>query len=233
VIEIIRRTARIKSFILDLSQSFAYHAGQHIDLRLTAADGYRAMRSYSIASAPNASRRIEIAIEFLENGEVSPFFHQVVATGDEIELRGPLGGHFTWTQADGGPLLLMGGGSGVIPLMSMIRDRQAKATGVPAILLLSARRMDDVLYREELLELDRHRDGFTLALTLTRDRPTRGTDFGRRVDRPMVAEILARLPAPPRHIFICGSNAFVSAAEAGAVDAGVPARIIRTERYGI
>lgn len=219
--------------MLALSEPFAYRAGQHIDVRLTASDGYRAMRSYSIASAPNCSNRIEIAVELLDNGEVSPFFHDVVVVGDEIEVRGPLGGHFTWTEADGGPLLMMGGGSGVVPLMSMIRHGQATAAGLPVILLLSARRLDEVLYRDELFAADWRRNGFALILTLTREPPRRDIDYGRRVDGPMVAEVLARLPVLPKHVFICGSNAFVSAAANGAVDAAVPGAAIRTERYGV
>jgi ferredoxin-NADP reductase len=233
VVEVIRRTGRIKSFFLELTEPFAYRAGQHIDLRLTAPDGYRAMRSYSIASAPDSANRIEIAIELLGNGEVSPFFHEIVAVGDEIELRGPLGGHFIWTGSDGGPLLLMGGGSGVVPLMSMIRQREATAAHVPAILLLSARRLNEVLYGDELAELERRENGFGLVLTLTRETPQREADYGRRVDGPMVAEVLTRLPTPPKHVFICGSNAFVSAAADGAVYAGAPATIIRAERYGV
>jgi ferredoxin-NADP reductase len=233
VVEVIRRTGRIKSFFLELTEPFAYRAGQHIDLRLTAPDGYRAMRSYSIASAPDSTNRIEIAIELLDNGEVSPFFHEIVAVGDEIELRGPLGGHFIWTGSDGGPLLLMGGGSGVVPLMSMIRQREATAAHVRAILLLSARRLNEVLYGDELVELERRENGFGLVLTLTREAPQREADYGRRVDGPMVAEVLARLPTSPKHVFICGSNAFVSAAADGAVYAGAPAPTIRAERYGV
>jgi len=233
VVEVIRRTGRIKSFFLELTEPFAYRAGQHIDLRLTAPDGYRAMRSYSIASAPDSANRIEIAIELLDDGEVSPFFHEIVAVGDEIELRGPLGGHFIWTGSDGGPLLLMGGGSGVVPLMSMIRQREATAAHVPAILLLSARRLNEVLYGDELAELERRENGFGLVLTLTRETPQREADYGRRVDGPMVAEVLTRLPTPPKHVFICGSNAFVSAAADGAVYAGAPATTIRAERYGV
>jgi ferredoxin-NADP reductase len=125
VVEIIQRTPRIKSFFLALSKPFDFLAGQHVDLRLTAADGYRAMRSYSIAPAPGERRTIELAIDLLDNGEVSPFFHEVVAIGDEIELRGPLGGYFVWAPSDGGPLLMVGGGSGLVPLMSMVRDRHA------------------------------------------------------------------------------------------------------------
>jgi ferredoxin-NADP reductase len=232
VVEIIQRTRRIKSFVLDLAVSFAYRAGQHVDLRLTAPDGYRAMRSYSIASAPDDSSLIEVAIELLENGEVSPFFHKVAEVGDDIELRGPLGGHFVWSIADGGPLLMVGGGSGVVPLMSMIRHRHATAANLRAMLLLSAARWDDVLYRDELFELERQRNGFTLALTLTRETARREGDCRRRVDGVMMAEILARVPTPPRHVFICGSNAFVNAAADGLVAAGTPASLVRTERYG-
>jgi ferredoxin-NADP reductase len=232
VVKIIQQTSRIKSFVLDLPEPFAYRAGQHVDLRLTAPDGYRAMRSYSIASAPDDSSRIEVAIELLKNGEVSPFFHQVVEVGDDIELRGPLGGHFVWSIADGGPLLMVGGGSGVVPLMSMIRHRRAAAANLPAMLLLSAARWDDVLYRDELVECEQHKNGIMLVLTLTREPSKREGDYGRRVDGAMMAEILARVPTSPRHVFICGSNAFVNAAADGLVAAGTPASLVRTERYG-
>ena len=232
VVDIIQRTGRIKSFFFDLPRPFRYRAGQHIDLRLTADDGYRAMRSYSIASAWEISDRIEVAVEILENGEVSPFLHQAVEVGDEIALRGPLGGHFVWSIADGGPLLMVGGGSGVVPLMAMIRHRQATAATLPALLLLSARQWDDVLYRDELVELERQGNGFTLVLTLTRGSSTRQGDYSRRVDGAMMTDILARLPASPKHVFICGSNAFVNAAADGAVAAGTPASLVRTERYG-
>jgi ferredoxin-NADP reductase len=232
IVEIIPRTPTIKSFIFALSEPFAYRAGQHVDVRLTAPDGYKAMRSYSIASAPGASARIELAIELLENGEVSLFFHETASVGDEIEIRGPLGGHFIWTKDDGGPLLMIGGGSGLVPLMSMIRYRQAAASVVPALLLLSARSWVDVLYRDELLDLSAQGAGLDVVLTLTREAPRRPKDYGRRVDSRMMTEVLARLPAAPRHVFICGSNAFVNAAADGALEAGVPASVVRTERYG-
>lgn len=232
VMEIIPRTPRIKSFILKLSRPFDFRAGQHVDLRLTAPDGYRAMRSYSIGSAPDNTGAIELAIEYMNDGEVSPFFHDVVVVGDEIELRGPLGGYFNWTEADGGPLLLVGGGSGVVPLMSMIRHRQAIGSKVPVALLLSARQWDDVLYRDELIDLHSKANGFALALTLTREPPRREGDYGRRVDIAMMKEVLARLPAPPKLVYICGSNAFVNSAADGAVASGVAASTVRTERYG-
>lgn len=233
VTEIVTRTPRIKSFFFTLSRPFDFQAGQHVDVRLTAPDGYRAMRSYSIASAPEDSTRLELAIEYLENGEVSQFFHEVVAVGDAIELRGPLGGYFIWKASDGGPLLLVGGGSGVVPLMSMIRHRRLVMSSVPIVLLFSARTSNDVLYRDELIELDGKRDGFSLILTLTRDRPVRAGDYGRRTDAGMMAEVLARSPSRPAQVFVCGSNAFVDAAADGAVAAGVPAAIVRTERYGV
>jgi ferredoxin-NADP reductase len=232
VMEIIPRTPRIKSFVLKLSRPFDFRAGQHVDLRLTAPDGYRAMRSYSIGSAPDSTGTIELAIEYMKDGEVSPFFHDVVVVGDEIELRGPLGGYFNWTEADGGPLLLVGGGSGVVPLMSMIRHRQAIGSKIPFALLLSARHWDDVLYRDELIDLHGKANGFMLALTLTREPPRREGDHGRRVDTAMTREVLARLPGPPRLVYVCGSNAFVNSAADGTVASGVAASVIRTERYG-
>jgi len=233
IVEILPRTRRIKSFFLAVAAPFAHRAGQHVDVRLTAPDGYRAMRSYSIASAPGDEAVIELAIERLDDGEVSPFFHDVAEVGDEIELRGPLGGHFVWSPADGGPLLLAGGGSGLVPLMSMLRAREAMAPDVPAALLVSARHWDDVVYRDELLALERRGGGgLALVLTLTREAPTRPGDHGRRVDAAMLAELVARLPAPPRCAFVCGSNAFVNAAADGIVAAGIPPSSVRTERYG-
>ena len=233
VVGIIARTPRIKSFVLAPKRPFAFKAGQHVDVRLTAPDGYRAMRSYSIASAPEDPDRIELAIDLLEDGEVSPFFHEVVALGDEIELRGPLGGHFVWSVADGGPLLLVGGGSGVVSLVAMVRHRYAAGADVPIVMLVSARRWDDVLYRDELLELHGRRDGFSLVLTLTREAPRRAGDYGRRVDPAMMSEALALLPGSPKLVYVCGANPFVGAAADGAVAAGAPASIIRTERYGV
>jgi ferredoxin-NADP reductase len=233
VTEIVTRTPRIKSFFFTLSRPFAFQAGQHVDVRLTAPDGYRAMRSYSIASAPEDASRLEFAIEYLENGEVSQFFHEIVAVGDAIELRGPLGGYFIWKAPDGGPLLLVGGGSGVVPLMSMIRHRRLVSSTVPVALLFSARTSNDTLYRDELIELDEKHDGFTLILALTRDQPVRPGDYNRRIDAGLMADVLARFPRRPAQVFVCGSNAFVDTAADGAVAAGVPAAIVRTERYGV
>ena len=225
-------TPRVKLFGLQPPAPFPFRAGQHVDVRLTAPDGYQAERSYSIASAPEATAAIELAIERLDDGEVSPFFHDVAEVGDAIELRGPIGGHFVWEVKDGGPLLLLGGGSGIVPLMSMLRHRAAVGSRVPALLLFSSRTWEEVIFRDELLALDVRNDGFHLALALTRDQPRREQDFGRRVDAAMVAALVGRLPEPPRHVFICGGNPFVEAAAQGASEAGVAPSMIRTERYG-
>lgn len=232
IVESSAQTPTVKSFVFKPSVPFSFLAGQHVEVRLTAPDGYRAQRSYSIASAPEDPERLEIAVERLRGGEVSPFFHEVAAPGDEIELRGPIGGHFIWSTADGGPVLLVGAGSGVAPLMSMIRHRAARQANIPMLLLLSARTWEDVIFREELLALHERRDGFMLALAITREPARREGDFGKRTDSEMFATLLGRLPSPPKRTFVCGSNAFVSVASDALVSAGVAASAIRTERYG-
>lgn len=233
IVRIEKRTPRVTSFFFRPSRPFAYRAGQHVDVRLTAPDGYQARRSYSIASAPETVGAIELAIEKLDDGEVSPFFHEVAAIGDEIELRGPLGGHFVWPEDESGPLVLVGGGSGVVPLMSMARHRAARNSTVPVVLVFSARIWDEVIFRDELIGLDDRRDGFDLVLTLTREAARRTADYARRVDVAMMAQAMARLPEPPGLAFVCGSNAFVSVAAQALIDAGVAAGNIRTERYGV
>jgi ferredoxin-NADP reductase len=229
---IVQQTARVKSFFVELSQPFTFVAGQHVDVRLTAPDGYQAQRSYSIASAPEAGGALELTIERLDDGEVSPFFHDVAAEGDEIELRGPIGGHFIWRVEDGGPLLLAGGGSGIVPLMSMVRHRSARESRVPLLLLFSSRTWDDLIYRDELVALAKRRDGFELALALTRDTARRAGDYARRVDHEMAAQVLARLRSAPLQAYVCGSNPFVEAAAQSLISAGVPSGLIRIERYG-
>jgi ferredoxin-NADP reductase len=233
IVRIEKRTPRVTSFFFQLSRPFTYLAGQHVDVRLTAPDGYQARRSYSIASAPGDGGVIELAIEKLDDGEVSPFFHDVAAIGDEVELRGPLGGHFIWPDDDGGPVLLVGGGSGVVPLMSMVRHRAKRNSSVPVALVFSARVWDEVIFRDELVALDDRKDGFDLVLTLTREAARRPADYSRRVDVAMMVQSMAHLPGPPDIAFVCGSNAFVSAAAQALIDAGVAAEIIRTERYGV
>lgn len=232
IVEIIQRTPSIKSYFLRLSEPFAHIAGQHVDVRLTAPDGYVAMRSYSIASSPSASNAIELAIERLPDGEVSSFFHDIAAAGDEIELRGPLGGHFLWPEPATAPVLLIGAGSGVVPLMAMIRQRRALAQTVPTALLLSSRTQREVLFADELLSLEVGDPQFNLALAITREAPERASDFARRIDSAMFAELIGRLPRMPAHVFVCGSNAFVNIAVDNALMAGLDAAVIKTERYG-
>ena len=230
--EIVLQTPSIKSFFLRLSKPFAHIAGQHVDVRLTAPDGYSAMRSYSIASSAASSPTIELAIERLPDGELSSFFHDLAAIGDEIELRGPLGGHFLWPELAVDAVLLIGAGSGLAPLMAMIRHRRALKPAVPTALLLSARTAEDVLFSEELYSLEMSDATFVLALAITREEPIRASDFGRRIDGVMVQEIVDRLRRKPTQVFVCGSNGFVNIATEGALLAGLAPSIIKTERYG-
>jgi len=229
---IVQQTPGIKSFFFRLSAPFAHVAGQHVDVRLTASDGYQAMRSYSIASSADGSSIIELAIERLPDGEVSSFFHDVAIAGDEIELRGPLGGHFLWPEPALHPVLLIGAGSGLVPLMAMIRQRRAMAQTVPTALLLSARTAQDVLFSEELHSTETTDPAFILALAITREAPRRSSDFARRIDGEMVEDVVGRLHRPPAHVFVCGSNGFVNIATDGALLAGLDAAAIKTERYG-
>lgn len=208
-----------------------YRAGQHVDIRLTAPDGYQAERSYSIASAPNAER-IELAIERLDDGEVSAYFHEVAETGDTFELRGPIGGHFVWEDQDGGPLLLVAGGSGIAPLMSILRYRHDVRSDVPTLLIFSARTWNDIIFREELLALEANDPQFEFIAAITRGIPVREKDIAHRLDDDAIGRVLTDWGQVPRHAYVCGSNRFVEAAATGLINAGVPAEIIRTERYG-
>jgi ferredoxin-NADP reductase len=230
--QIVKRTPTVTSFFFTPSVPFSFRAGQHVEVRLTAPDGYRAQRAYSIASAPEHREKLELAIEKLATGEVSPFFHEVAQVGDTIELRGPIGGHFVWSAGDGGPILLAGAGSGVAPLMAMIRHHAEKQSEVPMLLLLSARSWEDVIFRDELIALDGKKGAFKLVLTITREAPRRDGDYGRRIDAAMIGEVLKRLPGPLKRAFVCGSNPFVATASDALVGAGIEAGSIRTERYG-
>jgi ferredoxin-NADP reductase len=221
IVEIATRTPAIKSFFLRLSETFDYTAGQDVDVRLTAPNAYTAMRSYSIASAASDSKVIELAIE-----------RDVAQVGDTIELRGPLGGHFLWPGPTEKPALLIGAGSGVVPLMAMIRYRKGSAEPAPVALLLSSRTFGDVLFRDELFEFERSLPDFALALALTREPATRRTDFSRRIDARMVADVAARLPVSPSCAFVCGSNVFVEIAADAALALGLEAGAIKTEHYG-
>ena len=178
------------------------------------------------------SQVIELAIERLADGEVSPFFHDVAQVGDTIELRGPLGGHFLWPGPSNKPVLLIGAGSGIVPFMAMIRYRKASGEPVPVAMLLASKTWGDVLFRDELLEFERSLPDFALALALTREPAKRRTDFSRRIDAGMVADVAARLPVSPGCAFVCGSNAFVDIAADAALALGLESGLIKTERYG-
>jgi ferredoxin-NADP reductase len=227
---VLHQTPRVTSVFLR-SALGPYQAGQHVDVRLTAPDGYQAERSYSIASAPG-DERIELAIERLERGEVSPYFDEVATPGDTIEIRGPIGGHFVWRSADGGPLLLIGGGSGVVPLMAMVRYRAMAALETPALLVYSSRTWEELIFRDELVTERANEPNLELVLTTTREPRHRPHDFDRRLDRSLLREILARWSQAPRHVYVCGSNAFVEAVTGALVQEALPPRIIRAERYG-
>lgn len=228
---VILETRRVKTFTFRLPAWRSFKPGQHVDVRLTAPDGYQAQRSYSIASAPEQEGIIELTVELIDDGEVSPYFHEVVEPGDEIEVRGPIGGPFTWFASMGGPLLLVAGGSGVVPLMSMLRHRERAGVVVSALLLYSARAHEDLIYHRELGRMAGADAGLLVWPTLTRSQPAGWTGYRRRVDQAMLGEAIDRLGAAP-HTYICGPTAFVEAVADGAVAAGVPAERIRTERFG-
>ena len=227
---VVHQTPRVTSVFLR-SALGPYEAGQHVDVRLTAPDGYQAERSYSIASAPGAGS-IELAIERLEGGEVSPYFDKVAMPGDTIEIRGPIGGHFVWRNVDGGPLLLIGGGSGVVPLMAMARYRATAALKTAALLVYSLRTWEELIFRDDLVGERASEPNFELVVTTTRGPRHRAHDFDHRLDRSLLREILARWGRTPRHVYVCGANAFVEAVTSALVLEALPPQIIRTERYG-
>ena len=200
-------------------------------MRVTAPDGYSAVRSYSIASAPDSHAQIELTIERLPNGEVSPYLTQVVAPGDRLEVRGPIGGWFVWRTEQSEPVQLIAGGSGIVPLMAMIRHRAATASRVPTRLLYSSRAPDDIIYANELRDLAARADGLEVIHTLTRSQPAGWTGYARRIDDAMLAEVRRALGDAPL-VYICGPTPLVEGAANGLVRIGVPAQRIRTERFG-
>ncbi len=225
-------TPRVKSFLLSVPEFPKFRPGTHVDVRLTAPDGYQAQRSYSIASAPEQQGTIELTVEVIEDGEVSPYFHEVVQKGDQIELRGPIGGPFTWTTRQRGPVLLVGGGSGVVPLMSMLRHRQYSPTeSEPAALLYSSRTLEDVIYRTELESLTNGDEQFDLTLTLTREQSVDWPGYTRRVDRAMLDEAIRKLGGPA-FSYVCGPTGFVESVATMLVESGLSPETIRTERFG-
>jgi ferredoxin-NADP reductase len=227
---IVPRTPRVTSVFLRVSLG-PQVAGQHVDVRLTAPDGYQAERSYSIASPPGTGD-IELAIERLEDGEVSPFFHDVARPGDTIEVRGPIGGHFVWRAEDGGPILLVAGGSGIVPLMAIVREWSATEPKTHVLLAYSARTWEELVFRDELLNTQAHESNFMFVVTTTRGPRHRPEDFDRRLDPSLLRQVLTRWGRTARDVYVCGSNVFVEAVTTGLVLEAVPAGRIRTERFG-
>src|SRR3569832_1335416 len=229
-IEAIRlETPTVKTFVLRLPEWTRHRAGQHYDLRLTADDGYQAQRSYSIASEPEFEGAIELTFERIDDGEVSTYLHDIATIGDRVEVRGPIGGYFVWDR--GGPLLLIGGGSGVVPLMAMLRHRKAAGGTGTARLLYSARTDSDLIYRDELEGLATDGSGLEILLALTRGAPSGWTGFSRRIDADMLRTAVGRL-GRILQVFICGPTPMVEAVANGLSEIGVPSESIRTERYG-
>jgi len=224
-------TPTVRSLELRLPDWGGHLPGQHVDVRLTAEDGYSVQRSYSIASEPERIGEIEITVERIADGEVSPFLHDVATIGDRIEIRGPIGGYFVWESSLGGPLFLIAGGSGVVPLMAMLRHRARQGSSIPTRLLFSSRRFEDIIDREELDQLAAAHDGLEVVHTLTREAPDGWTGYRRRIDERMLAEVIAPL-GPSARAYACGPTALVETAADGLLRVGLPADRIRTERFG-
>ena len=224
--ETVDETPRARTLVLDVPDWHGHIAGQHVDVRLTAEDGYQTERSYSIASAPEQAT-LALTIERIDDGEVSPYLAGELRDGDAFELRGPIGGHFTWRVEDGGPLLLVAGGSGLVPIMSMLRHRHAHSSEVETHALVSARSLDDLLYGDELSALDH----VALHLTLTREQPAGWDGFARRVDTDMLREVGPSPDRAPR-VFVCGPTPFVESVADLLVALGHDPRAVHAERFG-
>ena len=228
VVDVVAETPRVKTIAFDVPDWPGHRAGQHVDVRLTAEDGYQAQRSYSIASTPERAR-IDLTVVRIDDGEVSPYLTDELRPGDQIELRGPIGGYFVWEPSQGGPLLLVAGGSGVAPLMAMIRLRAAAGSNTDMRLLSSSRSWDDIIYRAELDRLSGN--GLTVVHTLTGSQPPGWTGYGRRVDADMLAEV-GPGPAERPLVYVCGPTPFVETVAEALVHLGHDARGIKTERFG-
>ena len=231
LVELVPETPRVASLYFEVPDWPGHLAGQHVDVRLTAEDGYQVERSYSIASAPEEVR-VALTVERLDDGEVSPYLVGELRTGDKLELRGPIGGYFVWRAiADERRVLLIGGGSGVVPLMAMLRHRAAAKSKTPVTLLYSSRTLADVIFREELERLASSGDGLNVHHTLTREKPASWTGFTRRIDAEMLKEVAwAKDEAPA--VFICGPTSLVEAAASLLVTMSYEPGWIKTERFG-
>jgi ferredoxin-NADP reductase len=226
VTSVMRETDAVRTIELEVPDWPGHHAGQHLDVRLTAEDGYTAERSYSIATADDEP--VAITVERLDDGEVSPYLTEELRAGDQLELRGPIGGWFVWDTSDGGPLLLVAGGSGVVPLRAILRHRQRAGSDVPARLLYSSRTLAEVIYHSEL---DQYRDGVEVSYTLTRSQPPGWTGYSGRVDAALLAKIAWPASEHPL-VFVCGPTSFVEAVAGNLVALGYPAGRVKTERFG-
>jgi ferredoxin-NADP reductase len=222
-------TPRVVTLRLTCDDWPGHLPGQHVDVRLTAEDGYQAQRSYSIASAPERGR-LELTVEDLPDGEVSPYLAEELRDGDRLELRGPIGGYFTWTEGDSGPLFLVAGGSGVVPLMSILRYRQAIGSTIPATLLYSSRAWDEIIYRDQLERLAA--DGSVRVVhTLTRAQPDGWESYRRRIDAEMLEEVAGR-PQAGMLAYVCGPTALVENVAGSLVGLGFAPDQVKTERFG-
>lgn len=237
VIDVVPETPRTRTLVLDVPEWPGHRAGQHVDVRLTAEDGYQAERSYSIASAPE-DPRLSLTVERLKDGEVSPYLSEELRSGDTLELRGPIGGYFVWDIPIGGPLFLVGGGSGIVPLMAMLRHRDAvlgttdmERYRLPARLLYSSRSWDEVIYRDELARLAEKDPTLEVRHTLTRYQPDAWTGFRRRIDRMMLEEVAWPASEKPR-VFVCGPTPLVEAVATNLVGLGHQPALVKTERFG-
>ncbi len=230
VVETHPEAPHAKSIILDVPGWEGHKAGQHVDVRLTAEDGYQAQRSYSIASAPEDGR-LALVVERLEDGEVSPYLTDELRVGDKLELRGPIGGWFTWEAREGGPLLLVAGGSGIAPLMAMIRHRAAAQSDASCRLLYSSRSREETIFAEELDRLAAQDAALEVIHTLTRSQPADWTGYSRRIDREMLEEVA---PSPEQRAlaFICGPTPLVETVATVLVDLGHDPAGVKTERFG-
>jgi ferredoxin-NADP reductase len=224
-------TARTKSIRLSLPTGMGHRAGQHVDVRLTADDGYQAERSYSIASPPEEEPHVMLTVERLDDGEVSPYLTEELHVGDKLELRGPIGGYFVWEAHMGGPLLLVAGGSGIVPLMAMLRHRAAVGSTVATRLLYSSRSLEEVIYRDELEYLVKSSTMLEIVHTLTREQPAGWTGYSRRIDTQMLREVAWPSDQHPL-MFICGPTPFVETAATSLVALGHDPARIKTERFG-
>ena len=233
VVSVRQETPRTRTLVLDLPRWQGHRAGQHVDVRLVADDGYQAQRSYSIASAPEDGT-VALTVERLDDGEVSPYLCDVLQPGAGVEVRGPIGGYFVWEVAQGGPLLLVAGGSGIVPLMAMLRHRaRADASlrvAAPVRLLYSARTLDDVIFRAELEQLA-DPPQVEVMLTVTRQAPPEWSGFRRRIDRGMLESVSWPPSAEPR-IYVCGPTPLVESVATILVELGHAASRVHTERFG-